>query len=144
MMLLSERIVQDAPDAIIVADPSGTITLWNGGAERLFGYSAAEAVSRSLDLIIPEAQRRRHWDGYHQVMRTGATKYGTQVLRVPATRKDGSRFSIAFTVGLLKGADGEVDGIFAIMRDDTERWETEKELRKRVAALEKSGSSGVS
>ena len=143
-MSLAERIVQDAPDAIIVADSSGKITLWNPGAERLFGYSAAEALSQTLDLIIPEAQRRRHWDGYHQVMQTGVTKYGTQVLRVPAIRKDGSRFSIAFTVGLLKNAEGKLEGIFAVMRDDTERFQTERELRKRVAALEQAAHSSGS
>ncbi len=136
-MALGEWIVQEAPDGIVVADASGKITLWNAGAERLFGYTAAEALSQPLDLIIPEAQRRRHWEGYEQVMRTGVTKYGAQVLRVPAIRKDGSRFSIAFTVGLLRGADGAVEGIFAIVRDDTDRWETEKKLRKRVAVLEK-------
>jgi PAS domain S-box-containing protein len=137
-MSLETRIVQNAADAIIVADASGRIRLWNAGAERLFGFSAAEALTQSLDIIIPEAQRKRHWDGYQRVMRSGATKYGTQLLRVPAARKDGSRFSIAFTVGLLKDAAGSVEGIFAIMRDDTERWETEKELRKRVAELERS------
>ena len=135
-MSLEARIVANAADAIIVADASGKIRLWNAGAERLFGFSAAEALTQSLDLIIPEAQRKRHWDGYQQVMRTGATKYGTQLLRVPAIRKDGSRLSIAFTVGLLKDAAGSVEGIFAVMRDDTERWETEKALRKRVAELE--------
>jgi signal transduction histidine kinase len=46
------------------------------------------------------------------------------------------RVSIAFTVGLLKDSSGSVEGIFAVMRDDTERWETEKQLRKRVAELE--------
>lgn len=136
-MSLAERIIQDAPDAIIVADTSGKITLWNAAAERFFGYSAAEVLSQTLDLIIPEAQRKRHWEGYSQVMRTGVTKYGTQVLRVPAIRKDGSRFSIAFRVGLLKDDEGRVEGIFAILRDDTERWETERELRKRVAELER-------
>jgi PAS domain S-box-containing protein len=135
-MSLEARIVANAADAIIVADASGKIRLWNAGAERLFGFSAAEALTQSLDLIIPEAQRKRHWDGYQQVMRTGTTKYGTQLLRVPAIRKDGSRLSIAFTVGLLKDAAGSVEGIFAVMRDDTERWETEKALRKRVAELE--------
>ena len=143
-MSLAERIIQDAPDAIVVADSSGKITLWNPGAERLFGYSAAEALSQNLDLIIPEAQRKRHWDGYHQVMQTGTTKYGTQVLRVPAIRKDGSRFSLAFTVGLLKSPEGSVEGIFAILRDDTERWETERELRKRVALLEQAARGGGS
>lgn len=136
-MSLEARIVQNAADAIIVADASGKISLWNAGAERMFGFSAAESLAQSLDIIIPEAQRKRHWDGYHQVMRTGVTKYGTQLLRVPAIRKDGSRFSIAFTVGLLKDAAGSVEGIFAILRDDSERWETEKELRKRVAELER-------
>lgn len=133
----AERIIQDAPDAIIVADTSGKITLWNAGAERLFGYSAAEVLSETLDLIIPEPQRKRHWEGFTQVMRTGVTRYGTQVLRVPALRKDGSRISIAFTVGLLKDDAGRVEGIFAILRDDTERWQTERELRKRLAELEK-------
>ena len=135
-MSLETRIVQTAADAIIAADASGKIRLWNAGAERLFGFSAAEALTQSLDIIIPEAQRQRHWDGYGHVMQTGLTKYGTRLLRVPAVRKDGRRISIAFTVGLLKDAAGSVEGIFAVMRDDTERWETEKELRKRVAELE--------
>ena len=135
-MSLEERIVQSAADAIIVADASGRITRWNAGAERLFGFSVAEALTQSLDIIIPEAQQKRHWDGYRQVMRTGVTKYGTQLLRVPAIRKDGSRFSVAFTVGLLKDAAGSVEGIFAIVRDDSERWETERALRKRIAQIE--------
>lgn len=142
-MPLEARIVQNAADAIIVADASGKITLWNAGAERLFGFSAAEALGRTLDLIIPEAQRKRHWEGYQHVMRTGVTKYGTQLLRVPALRKDGRRFSIAFTVGLLKDSAGAVEGIFAILRDDTERWETEKALRKRVAELEQAAQEGA-
>lgn len=142
-MPLEARIVQNAADAIIVADASGKITLWNAGAERLFGFSAAEALGRTLDLIIPEAQRKRHWEAYQHVMRTGVTKYGTQLLRVPALRKDGRRFSIAFTVGLLKDSAGAVEGIFAILRDDTERWETEKALRKRVAELEQAAQEGA-
>jgi PAS domain S-box-containing protein len=139
-MSLGERIVRQAADAIVAADASGKITLWNAGAERLFGYSEAEALGQDLDIIVPEAQRKRHWDGYHHVMRTGETKYGTQLLRVPAVRKDGTRISIAFTVGLLKDAAGRVEGIFAILRDDTQRWETEKELRKRLADLEEAAA----
>jgi PAS domain S-box-containing protein len=141
-MMLAERIVQAAADAIVVADISGKITSWNAGAERLFGYAASETLGRSLDLIIPEAQRKRHWDGYQEVMRTGETKYGKQLLRVPAVRKDGSRFSIAFTVGLLKDSAGAVEGIFAIMRDDSERFQTEKALRKRIVELEETIRAG--
>jgi PAS domain S-box-containing protein len=133
---LGDRIVQAAADAIVVADPSGKIVLWNAGAERLFGYSAAEAQGQSLDLIIPEPQRRRHWEGYQHVMQIGETRYGAQLLRVPAVRKDGSRFSIAFTVGLLKDSAGRVEGIFAVLRDDSERFQSERAMRKRIAELE--------
>jgi PAS domain S-box-containing protein len=135
-MTVHERIVREAADAIVVAGADGTIQLWNPGAERMFGFTEAEALGQSLDLIVPEKQRARHWDGYHTVMRTGQTHYGDQVLRVPALKKDGSRFSIAFTVGLLKGPGGEVEAIFAIMRDDTENFTTQKTLRDRVRELE--------
>ena len=108
-MSLETRIVHNAADAIIAADASGKIRLWNAGAEQLFGFSAAEAQDQSLDIIIPEAQRQRHWGGYEHVMQTGLTKYGSRLLRVPAVRKDGRRISIAFTVGLLKDAAGSVE-----------------------------------
>jgi PAS domain S-box-containing protein len=129
-------LVQAAGDAIIVADIHGRIVLWNPAAERLFGFTAADAVGCSLDLIIPERFRARHWTGYHTVMATGQTRYGTQVLRVPALRKDGQRLSIAFTVALLHGPDGALTAIAAIVRDDTARWQEEQALRRRLAALE--------
>lgn len=135
-MLIYERIIRAAADAIVVAGADGTIQLWNSGAEKLFGFTETEAVGQSLDLIVPEKQRARHWDGYQTVMRTGQTQYGDEVLRVPALKKDGSRFSIAFTVGLLKGGGGQVEGIFAILRDDTEAFNTQKALRDRIKELE--------
>lgn len=134
---LYERIVRQAADAIVVADAEGKITFWNLAAGRLFGFSEEEAVGQSLSIIIPEGQRERHWRGYSHVMETGTTKYGTDLLRVPAVRKDGSRISVAFTVSLLKGSNGRVEGIFAIVRDDSERWNTEKMLRQRVHELER-------
>jgi PAS domain S-box-containing protein len=124
-------------DAVVVADPDGRIQFWNPAAERLFGYAAADALGRSLDLIIPERLRERHWAGYREVMRTGVTRYGTETLRVPAMRQDGTRISIAFTVALLKDPDGRVTGIAAVMRDETARWAEEQALRKRVAELER-------
>ena len=130
-------LVHAAGDAIVVADPDGVVRFWNPAAERIFGFGAAEAVGQSLDLIIPERFRARHWDGYREVMRTGVTRYGTDVLRVPAVRKDGRRISIAFTVALLKDAGGRVAGIAAILRDETTRWEEEQALRRRVAELER-------
>ena len=129
-------LVQEAGDAIIVADVQGRIVLWNPAAERLFGFTAAEAVGHSLDLLIPERFRERHWTGYRTVMATGQTRYGTQVLRVPALHKEGQRLSIAFTVAVLHSPEGSLTGIAAIVRDDTARWQEEQALRQRLAVLE--------
>ena len=135
-------LVAAAGDAIIVADPEGMIRLWSPAAERVFGFTAGEALGCSLDLIIPERFRPQHWAGYREVMRTGRTRYGADVLRVPAERKDGRRISIAFTVALLQ-ADGRVTGIAAIVREETARWEEEQRMRRRLAELE-GGSSRAS
>jgi PAS domain S-box-containing protein len=123
-------------DAVIGAGTDGAIVLWNPAAERMFGFTAEEALGGSLDLIIPERFRNRHWNGYHQVMRTGRTRYGTDVLRVPALHKDGRKLSIAFTVALLYARKDEIQTIVAIVRDETTRWAEERELRQRVAQLE--------
>ncbi|MFN8556851.1 MAG: PAS domain S-box protein [Dehalococcoidia bacterium] len=133
---LSHRIVMAAPDAIIFADRDGIIRLWNGGAEALFGFAAEEALGRSLDIIIPERQRARHWDGYHRVMATGETRYGRDLLAVPGIRKDGARISLEFSITPLRDGQGAMIGIGAVLRDVTERWQRERELHRRLAALE--------
>ena len=131
-----ERLVQAAGDAIITADLEGEIVSWNPAAERVFGFPAQEALGQTLDLIIPERFRARHWDGYRQAMRTGQTKYGAEVLRVPARHKDGRPLSIAFTVALLSRADGQTEAIAAIVRDETSRWNEERSMRQRLRELE--------
>jgi PAS domain S-box-containing protein len=133
-----QAVVAAAGDAIIVADREGLIRLWNPAAVRLFGFTAEEAVGRSLDLIIPDRFRDRHWRGYREVVRTAETRYGTDVLKVPAVGKDGRRISIAFTVALLSDRASNVTGIAAIIRDETSRWEEEQALRRRLAELERS------
>lgn len=124
-------------DGVVVSDASGKITHWNPAAERIFGYSENEALGQSLDLIIPEKQRERHWDGYHKTMQTGHTRYATDVLQVPAINKNGERISIAFTVGLLYATNNEITGIVAVIRDDTARFMKERGLRSRIEELEK-------
>lgn len=119
------QFLESAADALVAADPEGKIVFWNAAAERLFGHAKAEALGKSLDLIIPERQRARHWEGYAKVMQTGKTRYGGELLRVPALHKDGRRLSIAFTVTLLFDAAHRVQAIAALVRDDTERWNRE-------------------
>jgi PAS domain S-box-containing protein len=130
------QIVDDASDAVVVADASGTITYWNTGAEALFGHASAEAVGQSLDLIIPEPQRARHWDGYQRVMASGTSKYGQSLLAVPALHRDGRRLSIEFKVVLLRAPVGVVRGIAAIIRDVTEHWQEDRGVRRRLRELE--------
>ena len=69
--LLYRQIVERAQDAVIFSDREGLIRLWNSGAERKFGYLAEEALGRTLDIIIPEQLRERHWQGYRKVMSIG-------------------------------------------------------------------------
>jgi PAS domain S-box-containing protein len=123
-------------DAICTSDVAGAITSWNSGAERMFGFTTAEAMGQSLDIIIPERLRKRHWDGYHETMASGVTKYGHDVLRVPAIDKAGRALSIAFTVVMLHDGAGKVSGIGSVMRDETERFNRDRAMRKRLAELE--------
>lgn len=123
-------------DAVVVSDPDGKVIAWNPAAERLFGFSEAEALGQSMDMIIPERLRKRHWEGFDKSMATGTTRYGHDVLRVPAVDKAGRALSIAFTVAMLFGPDGKVSAIGSVIRDETERFAEERALRKRVAELE--------
>jgi PAS domain S-box-containing protein len=132
-----DSFIQAAGDAIIAVGGDGKIILWNPAAERIFGFTAADAIGQSLDLIIPERFRERHWNGFRQVMLSGHTRYGTEVLRVPALHKDGRALSIAFTVALVNSPDTQSFSIVAIVRDETQRWNEERELRRRLADLER-------
>lgn len=134
---LLQQLLDNAPDAILVADKEGVIRFWNSGAELLFGYSAAEAVGQSLDLIIPENLRGRHWEGYGRVMATGETKYKTGLLAAPGQRQDGSRISLEFSMVLLRDDVGALQGVASIMRDVMGHWQKEKELQERLTSCEK-------
>jgi len=123
-------------DAVMVCDAQGAITLWNPAWERMFGYTEAEVLGQSMDLIIPERLRKRHWEGYDKTMASGITKYGHDVLRVPAVNKQGASLSIAFSVALLHDADGKVSAIAAVIRDETSRFNDDRALKKRLADLE--------
>jgi PAS domain S-box-containing protein len=136
------QLVDAVGDAVIAADAGGAIVLWNPAAERMFGYTHQEAMGQSLDLITPHRHQQRHWDGYHKTMQTGQTKYGHDVLRVPAVHKDGHALSIAFTVALLHTPNEKVSAIVAVIRDETIRFSEERALRKRLTELESRHAPG--
>jgi PAS domain S-box-containing protein len=131
-----QQLVSVMGDAVVVCDTEGSITLWNPAAEYMFGFTEAEALGQSLDLIIPERLRQRHWEAYRKTMATGQTRYGHDVLRVPAVNKAGSPMSISFTVALLNDANGKVIGIASVIRDETVKFQEERLMRKRLAELE--------
>jgi PAS domain S-box-containing protein len=131
---LGRTLLEDIPDAVVYADRNGAIRFWNPGAERIFGFSADEALGQSLDIIIPERLRQRHWDGYSHMMATGQSRYGAgDLLSVPAVNKAGGNLSIQFTVAPVRDAAGELAGIIAVLRDVTATFQEMKRLRAQAA-----------
>lgn len=131
------------PDAVVYSDADGLIRFWNAGATRIFGFTEAEALGQSLDIIIPPNLRERHWQGYRETMRTGQTRYGEgQLLSVPALRKDGARISVEFTIVPFTDEAGGMAGIASVMRDATARFTEMRQLRQRIAELEAAATRG--
>ncbi|HEY2532029.1 MAG TPA: PAS domain S-box protein [Xanthobacteraceae bacterium] len=129
-------LAHEAPDAVIYADREGMIRFWNAGAHRIFGFSEAEASGKSLDIIIPESLRARHWAGFNETLRTGKTRYGHgDILAVPALRQDGARISVEFTILPFYDQARQMVGIAAILRDVTKRFEEMKTLRRELSEL---------
>lgn len=132
--MVADSIVATAGDAVVATDRNGIIQIWNPGAERIFGFPAAEAIGQSLDLIIPEPLRARHWEGFNRVMEAGASRYGDgDLLSVPGLRKDGQRISVEFTIVTLKDETGTITGLAAVMRDVTVRFNEIKALKQKLA-----------
>lgn len=133
---LAQSILATRSDAIIATDRDGIIRFWNPGAERIFQYAESEAVGRSLDLVIPERLRARHWSGYREFIATGRSRYGEgDLLAVPGVRKDGTRLSLEFTVVPLTDGGGRIAGVAALMRDVSARFEETRELKRKLAAF---------
>jgi PAS domain S-box-containing protein len=132
--MLARALLGTSSDAIIAADRDGIVRFWNPGAERIFGYTSEDAIGQSLDIIIPERLRKRHWDGYQQVMQGGESRYGHgDILAVPSIRKDGAGISVEFTIVPLTDEAGRLNGVAAIMRDVTKRFEEVRALKRKLA-----------
>jgi PAS domain S-box-containing protein len=130
---LAQALLESPSDAIVATDRDGRIAFWNPGAERIFGFTSAEAVGQSLDLIIPENLRARHWEGFRHTMATGTSRYGHgDLLSVPGLTREGRRISVEFTIVLLREGE-QVTGTVAVMRDVTKRFEEVRDLRRKLA-----------
>src|SRR3954468_6976562 len=131
---LGSAILATASDAIIATDRAGIVSFWNPGAARIFGFTAEQAVGQSLDLIVPQNLRARHWEGYRRVMATGESRYGDgELLSVPAMTKEGRRISVEFTIVMLRDEQDRPAGTVAILRDVTARFQETRKLRRELA-----------
>lgn len=130
---LGAMVVEAMLDAVIVADPQGVIRLWNVGAEVIFGFPAAEAIGRKLELIVPEKFWLSHGDGFRRAVASGHLRSHGKVLTTRAKHKYGCRLYVDFSFGLLKDAAGAVIGVFAVGRDATSRHLGEVATRADVA-----------
>ena len=132
---LVRALLSTRSDAIVAADTKGIITFWNPGAERIFGHLSPKAIGQSLDIIIPEQLRKRHWDGYYRVMNGGQSRYDSgDILAVPAIKMDGTRISVEFTIVPLRDEAGYLTGLLAIIRDVTKRFEEMQILKRNLVA----------
>jgi PAS domain S-box-containing protein len=133
------RIVEQTTDAIIFADREGLIRIWNQGAESVFGFPAEEVLGESLDVIIPEGLRKRHWEGYSKAIAERRTRTGDRVMTTRALHKHGSRLYVDMSFAVIVDESGHAEGAMAIGRNITERYLADKALRKHVAELETKG-----
>ena len=126
-------VVDHVVDGIITIDERGTVTTFNRAAERIFGYSANEAIGQNVRLLMPQPYRGEH-DGYiANYLRTGHAKIIGSGREVTGQRKDGATFPMELAISEFRlGASRYFTGI---VRDITERKRLESELRERLAEL---------
>ena len=129
-------LLEQSPDAVIYADADGVIRVWNAGAAQIFGHEAAAALGKSLDLIIPEDFRERHWAGWERAAADGVTKYVGQSLPTRAMHANGEPFMVELSFAVALDADGNAAGAIATARDITERWDTDRANRRKLRELE--------
>jgi PAS domain S-box-containing protein len=142
MSIDAAKLLDIISDAVVVADTAGRIIYWNAAATRIFGFSAQEAMGQTLELITPERLRHRHNVGFAKSMETGTTRYGNDLLRVPAIHKEGKPLSIAFTIAMIFDDAGKLSGVAAVIREETLRFQEERELRRKLAAYESASPGG--
>src|SRR6185436_2137335 len=134
------RVVESSDDAIVSKDLNGIITSWNRAAERMFGYTAEEAVGRSIRVIIP-ADRQAEEDMVLTQVRAGRAVTHFETIR---QRKDGSLIPISLTVSPIHDEHGQVVGASKIARDLSERTQAAATMNRLAAIVESSDDAIVS
>jgi PAS domain S-box-containing protein len=132
---LAQALLEQSPDAVIYAGRDGMIAFWNESAERVFGHKAADAMGQSLDLIIPEEFRERHWTAYDKALEVGDTKYRGQALATKSMRADGTSIYVELGFAMVHDASGATIGAMAVARDITERFNRDRETRRELRDL---------
>jgi PAS domain S-box-containing protein len=130
---LADHILDQAADAVVFADRSGTIARWNRSAAALFGFSAEEALGHNLDLIVPGHLRAPHWRGFDEAMANGVLKLQGRPTLTRALHKSGSKLYIEMTFALVS-VDGVAQGAVAVARDVSERIARQKGEQTSVSA----------
>ncbi|MCB2020410.1 MAG: PAS domain S-box protein [Burkholderiaceae bacterium] len=123
---LGELILEQAAEAVVYANRHGVIERWNAAAARMFGFSAAEALGQSLDLMIPEHLRKAHWRGFDAAMASGKTRLGGRPTLTRGLHKSGQKLYVEMSFALVVDDAGAPLGSVAVARDVTERVEREK------------------
>ena len=129
-------LLVQSPDAMIYADRDGVIRFWNAAATRVFGHEAEQAIGQSLDLIIPEDFRERHWAGWERALRAGVTQFVGRSLPTRAMNANGESFMVELSFAIALDEHDSATGAIATARDITERWDADRASRRRLRELE--------
>jgi PAS domain S-box-containing protein len=123
---LLSAVIEQGADAVIFADTSGVVRIWNRAASALFGYTAQEIAGAGMDVIIPDKLRAAHWAGFRRAMETGSTRLAGRPTITRATHKSGARLYVEMSFAVVRADDGTVLGAVAVARDATDRYERER------------------
>ena len=135
-----QLLVEQAPDAVIFSDAHGLIRVWNTRASDVFGYSANEVLGGSMDLIIPQDLRKRHWKGFLEAIQRHRTKYGGRPMVTRALRKSGEPLYVELAFSIVLDESARALGAMAIARDVTQNYLTAKAALNAEAELHSNGS----
>jgi PAS domain S-box-containing protein len=135
-LALGGLLVDQSPDGIIFAGLDGNIQVWNEAAAAIFGFSAEEAIGKSLDIIIPEQFREAHWRGFDNAINSGVTKLHGQALPTRATTAAGETLYVELSFSLIRDESGTILGAVANCRDINERFQQDRANRRRLRELE--------